>query len=144
MHDDARAVADLFPAIYLRFAKRRTSRLTAQQWAILSHLSMSGPLTVGEAARHFGRAQSVVSEIVLGLERHGLLERMRDERDKRRTLVWLSDAGLREMESSREVLDVTELEHALARMTKPKRTALVEGMRALVEAARRPPQGEKR
>ncbi len=142
--DDARAVAELFPAIYLRFAKRRTTRLTAQQWAVLSHLSLSGPLTVGEAARHFGRAQSVVSELVLGLERRGLLERMRDARDKRRTLVWLSDAGLREMETSREVLDVTELEHALERMTKRERTALVGGMRALVGTARRTPRGERR
>lgn len=39
---------------------------------VLRHLAMSGPLTVGEMARHFGRAQSVVSEIVDGLEDKGL------------------------------------------------------------------------
>jgi DNA-binding MarR family transcriptional regulator len=144
MHDEARAVAELFPSIYQRFAKRRATKLTAQQWAVLSHLSLSGPLTIGEAARHFGRAQSVVSEIVHGLERHGLLERMRDARDKRRTLVWLSDAGLEELARAREVLDVAELEDALGRMTKRERAALVEGMRALVAAARSKPKGEKR
>jgi hypothetical protein len=31
---------------------------------VLSHLAVAGPLTVGEAAVHLGRAQSVVSEIV--------------------------------------------------------------------------------
>lgn len=52
---------------------------------MLTHLAVSGPLTVGEAAGHLNRAQSVVSEIVDGLERKALLERERDPADRRRT-----------------------------------------------------------
>jgi DNA-binding MarR family transcriptional regulator len=37
--------------------------------AVLEHLAHAGPFTVGEAAAHLSRAQSVVSEIVSHLER---------------------------------------------------------------------------
>src|SRR6185436_19052104 len=84
---DAREFAQLFPAFYLRFHRRTGKRgvLTAQSAAVLSHLMLTGPLTVTEAARHMNRAQSVMSEIVNGLERKGLLARMVDERDRRKT-----------------------------------------------------------
>jgi DNA-binding MarR family transcriptional regulator len=54
---------------------------------VLEHLALAGPLTVGEAAAHMNRAQSVVSEIVTHLERDGLLERQTDPGDRRRTLI---------------------------------------------------------
>jgi len=60
---------------------------------VLHHLSLTGPLTVTEAARHLGRAQSVMSEMIDHLEAKGFLARHRDTRDKRRTLVWLTAAG---------------------------------------------------
>ena len=84
--DDAARFAELFPAIYLRFHRRDGKReeMTGATRGTLLHLANSGPLTVGEIAEHFDRAQSVVSEIVDGLENKGLLERMRDSKDKRR------------------------------------------------------------
>src|SRR5262245_15268546 len=88
--DVAAEFAELFKAAYLRFHRRRLRRdvaFTSQQWAVLTHLALSGPLTVGECARHLERAQSVVSEIIDGMEAKGLLERMRDARDRRRVLV---------------------------------------------------------
>ena len=94
--DAMREFAELFKATYLRFQRRRKKRdpgFTGQQWAVLQHLALTGPLTVGECARHLERAQSVVSEIIDGMEKRGLLERMRDARDRRRVLVWLSETG---------------------------------------------------
>ncbi len=67
--------------------------MTGATRGTLLHLANTGSLTIGEIAEHFDRAQSVVSEIVDGLEKKGLLERMRDPKDKRRALVWLTDAG---------------------------------------------------
>ena len=67
---------------------------------------MAGPLTVGEAAGHLSRAQSVVSDIVSHLERQGLLERESDPADRRRTLVWLTAAGHEALRRDREVLSV--------------------------------------
>jgi DNA-binding MarR family transcriptional regulator len=139
---DARSAADelgrLFPAIYLRLHARRPKdghRPPAQGRMVLQHLAMSGPITVGEAARHFARAQSVVSELVDRLAADGLVERMRDERDRRRVLVWLTPAGLELLEREREVLSSELARAAMARMKPAARRALLDGMRALVAAA---------
>jgi DNA-binding MarR family transcriptional regulator len=131
-------VCELFPAVYLRFCRRQDraeTRLTPQMDAVLLHLAMSGPLSVGEMADHFARAQSVVSEIVNGMEKKGLLERMRDERDRRRTLVWLTDRARSLLAQRHQVLDPTRVARAMNRMSESERQGLVEGMRALVRAA---------
>lgn len=135
--DAARAFGELFPAVYLRFHRRdpKASELTLASRAVLQHLSLTGPLTVGEMARHLERAQSVVSEIVDHLERDGLLERMRDERDKRRTLVWLTPYGLDLLARDREVLSRSLLEAAMPALDPSERRGLLDGMRALVRAA---------
>jgi len=129
--------ADLFPAVYLRFhaRMRKDERLTPQMSAILNHLAMSGPLTVSEMAHHFDRAQSVVSEIVDGLVRKELLERMRDARDRRRTLVWLTDRATEALRRDREVLDRDRVARAMRTLTEREREGLLSGMRALVRAA---------
>ena len=64
--DVAEAFARLFPAIYLRFHRRddRGALLSGASRAVLQHLTLTGPLTVGELAQHLDRAQSVVSDIV--------------------------------------------------------------------------------
>ena len=64
--DQARAerFADLFRAVYLTFHRRDRPRsgLPGASRAVLEHLALSGPLTIGEAAVHMRRAQSVISE----------------------------------------------------------------------------------
>ena len=103
--------------------------------AVLLHLERTGPLTIGEASKHLGRAQSVVSEIVTRLERRGLIERMRDERDRRRVLVWLTANGLATIAEQRQVLSLDLLDKAVRRMSPAARQALVAGMQALISAA---------
>ena len=63
----------LFRAVYLTFHRRDgpRSQLAGASRAVLEHLAMAGPLTVGEAAAHLSRAQSVVSEIVEPLAASG-------------------------------------------------------------------------
>ncbi len=75
-HAVAEAYGELFQQVYLHFHRRdaKHSQLSAASRAVLVHLGLSGPLTVGEAARHLGRAQSVVSDIVQQLHVKGLLE----------------------------------------------------------------------
>jgi DNA-binding MarR family transcriptional regulator len=138
MNSTADEFCALFPAVYLRFCRRGrddAARLTPQMDAVLHHLSMSGPLTVGEMARHFGRAQSVVSEIVAGMVGRGLLETMRDARDRRRTLVWLTDQAHEVMARRSEVLDPRLVAAAMRKLRADERNRLVDGMRALVRAA---------
>ena len=135
---DAEELGRLFPAIYLRLHARlpqRGHRPPADAMAVLQHLAISGPLTIGEAAKHFDRAQSVVSELVDRLSERALVDRIRDERDRRRVLVWLTPAALELLERDREVLSRELCEAALQRMKPAVRRALLDGMRALVEAA---------
>ena len=93
--DQAREFAELFRAVYLTFHRRDgpRSQLPNASLAVLEHLALAGPLTIGEAATHLRRAQSVVSDIVSHLERQGMLERESDPDDRRRTLIWLTPAG---------------------------------------------------
>lgn len=135
--EEAERFAALFRALYLTYHRRDGPRsdLPAASRAVLSHLAVTGPLTVGEAATHLSRAQSVVSEIVDGLERKGLLERERDPADRRRTLVWLTPAGQECLRRDGEVLGVDALAAALARMTGADRAALFTGAAALLAAA---------
>jgi len=116
--DRAGEFEQLFRAVYLTFHRRDAprSQLPNASLAVLEHLALAGPLTIGEAAAHLRRAQSVVSEIVSHLERHGLLERESDPADRRRTLVWLTLAGQTTLRRQREVLSQELLTGALGRM----------------------------
>ena len=133
-------VAEAFEAAYrqayLRFHRRdgKRSELTGASRAVLTHLSLSGPLTVGDLAGHLDRAQSVVSDIVSGLEAKGFLAREKDPGDRRRTLVWLTDDGLELLAADRRVLSTDLLARAVARMAPDDRTALLHGVRALLAA----------
>jgi DNA-binding MarR family transcriptional regulator len=140
----AERFAALFRALYLTYHRRDGPRsdLPGASRAVLTHLAVAGPLTVGEAAVHLGRAQSVVSEIVDGLEGRGLLLRDRDPADRRRTLVWLTPAGIDAMRRDAEVLSHEALAAAIARMTDTDRTALLAGAAALLGAA--PSAGKER
>jgi DNA-binding MarR family transcriptional regulator len=138
--DQAEQFAELFRAIYLTFHRRDRprSQLPGASHAVLEHLALAGPLTIGEAAAHLSRAQSVVSEIVAHLERQGLLEREADPADRRRTLVWLTAAGHETLRRTHEVLSVDRLADAMSDMAPSHVEALLRGMRLLVDGTVKP------
>lgn len=125
-----------FQQAYLRFHRRdeKRAQLSGASRAVLLHLAHTGPLTVGEAARHLDRAQSVVSDIVTQLESKGLLEREPDPHDRRRTLVWLTPRGFDTLDRERQVLSTELLANAGARLGAEQRAALVDGLKALIQA----------
>jgi DNA-binding MarR family transcriptional regulator len=133
----AERFAESFHATYLTFHRRERPRseLPGASRAVLEHLALAGPLTIGEAAAHMRRAQSVISEIVTHLERDGLLERENDPGDRRRTLIWLTPGGHEVLRRDREVLDVDLVARALARLPPGQADALNAAMRALIECA---------
>lgn len=134
---EAQQFAESFRAVYLAFHRRDgpRGRLAGASRAVLEHLAMAGPLTVGEAAGHLSRAQSVISDMVSHLERQGLLERESDPADRRRTLIWLTAAGHQALRRDREVLSVDLLARALAGLPPGQADALIAGLRALVDLA---------
>jgi DNA-binding MarR family transcriptional regulator len=136
----AERFAEVFRAVYLTFHRRDgpRSQLPGASRAVLEHLALAGPLTVGEAARHMSRAQSVISEIVTHLERQGLLEREDDPADRRRTLIWLTPSGHEALRREREVLSVDHLARAMARLPPGRAGDLIAGLRMLVDLAINP------
>ena len=95
----ARAIARLFPEVYRRYHYARRPAgdallpVTRRGMEVLIHLAGAGPLTIGEQAEHLGLRRNTTSELIARLEAKGLVARIRDERDERRVLVWLTDAG---------------------------------------------------
>jgi DNA-binding MarR family transcriptional regulator len=136
---DARRYAELFPKVYLAFHRRdEHPPLSGASRSVLLHLAQSGPLTVGECAAHFRRAQSVISEMVDQLEGHGLLARVRSPEDRRRTYVWLTDAGRARLLEEQQVLSPALLARAFARLGEATRASLLRATEALVSAASTP------
>lgn len=146
MSRDPLAVAEefdrLFQGVYLAFHRRdaKRSELSGASRAVLNHLAIAGPLTVGEAAVHLDRAQSVVSDIVTQLTAKGLLERESDPADRRRTLVWLTEEGARRLSRDRQVLSTDLLTAALSRLSGDRREDLLAGLQELLTAPARPNQ----
>jgi DNA-binding MarR family transcriptional regulator len=147
--DIAERIARLYPAVYellhARWGKNE-KRPTPETLAVLQHLARSGPLTVSEAAKHFDRALSAVSELVDRIEGNGWIARSPDGRDRRRTLLWLTDGGIAVLDRAHDVLSRDALTAAVERMTPAQRDRLVDGLNALVAAARTltPEPGEPR
>ncbi len=140
MSGDTRSAEEfeqLFRAVYLTFHRRDAprSQLPNASLNVLEHLALAGPLTVGEAATHLRRAQSVVSEIVSHLERQGLLERESDPADRRRTLIWLTPDGQAILRRQREVLSEERLTAALGQMPPVQVDVLLAALRTLIQSA---------
>jgi DNA-binding MarR family transcriptional regulator len=144
--DRAERFAELFRVVYLTFHRRDGPRrqIPGASRAVLEHLAMAGPLTIGEASAHLSRAQSVVSEIVSHLADQGLLEREADPADRRRTLIWLTPQGHDTLRQDRQVLSLDLLTCAFARLQPGQADVLIGGLRALVHAVDQPPNSTER
>ena len=122
--------------MYLRFHRRdaKGRALAPASRAVLQHLALAGPVTVGELCGHLDRSQSVVSDMVAHLVADGLVERQDDPADRRRRLVWLSPSGRELLTRDRDVLSVELLERAFAELADGERQAVLEAMDALLRA----------
>lgn len=134
----AQAFNATFMRVYDRFHRRvkpSAYRPSPETLAVLRHLSRTGPLTVTEAAKHFTRSQAAMSEIIARLETRKLLERAPDERDRRRTLVWLTDEGQRVLRESSEVLSVRLLTMAMDQLDDQAKDRITKSLEELLNTA---------
>ena len=67
--------------------------LTGPQLVLLQEIARSGEVTAGEIARAVSLSQATVTGILERLEKRGLLVRQRNERDRRRIMVSITEAG---------------------------------------------------
>lgn len=131
-----RRVARLFPELYRRYHWANRVRggdlpVTRRALEVLQHLAASGPLTVGEQAEHLGLRRNSASELLQRLEEKGLVARVRDERDERRVLVWLTEAGRDVVARVGQVLAPDLLTQVLENLDPEERAAVVRGFELL-------------
>jgi DNA-binding MarR family transcriptional regulator len=132
-------VARLFPEVYRRYhwANRVHGAdlpVTRRALEVLTHLAASGPLTVGEQAEHMGLRRNSVSELLQRLEAKGLVARIRDERDERRVLVWLTEAGRDVVSRVGQVLAPDLIAQVMATLSPEDRAIVVRGFELLASA----------
>ena len=108
---------------------------SSEALAVMNHLLLSGPLTITEAAQHFDRAQSAMSELIDRLQANDYVARIKDSRDRRRTLIWLTEKGRRLHQRTQEVLNRNLLQQSLNVLTETQRLQLLESLQALLAAA---------
>jgi DNA-binding MarR family transcriptional regulator len=137
--DAAARIGRLFPEVYRRYHYAQRLHhgadlpMTRRALEVLQHLAASGPLTVGEQAVHLGLRRNSVSELLQRLEAKGLVARVRDERDERRVLVWLTDSGREVVARVGEVLAPDLLGDAMAALAPDERATVVRGFELLAE-----------
>ena len=79
--------------------------LSIPQSVVLNTVAHKGPLTIGELQARLHRSQATVSHLVTQLELRGLVERVDDPDDARRTRVALAKGGrelMKKLEAARE------------------------------------------
>jgi DNA-binding MarR family transcriptional regulator len=94
----AEYMGDRFITVYHRLHRAAddymsASGLSLARTKVLRRLQRSGPIRQGVLAVHCGVVPHSITDIVDGLERDGLAERLPDPADRRAKLVALTDKG---------------------------------------------------
>jgi DNA-binding MarR family transcriptional regulator len=97
-------------------------------------LSLEGPMSVSELADRVGLTVATTSLLVGELSRAGLVERNEDERDRRRTIVSLSEE-IRRVAEPRIQEHLAPFRRTLERLSPAARGHFMEGVRVLNEEA---------
>ena len=141
MPDDAvAAVLRDYPRIYFACHRRHVrdpdsgALLSTHQASILDHLDAVEPTSLTELAEHMGVTPGTMSIAVERLVRQGYVRRGRDQADRRRLTLRLSDAGVR-IKSAQSVLDPALVRAVLDRLAPAERAAALRGLAILASAA---------
>jgi DNA-binding MarR family transcriptional regulator len=126
--DFADQFQSLFQNIFWKTVRKmpdETARPSVQTTAILRVISQVGPSTVGELAKHLDRGQSTISETIERLMGRGLVDRMPDATDGRRSLIWLSPEGRDVLLKASTPLDIHLIDGLSERLTNADRDDLI-------------------
>jgi DNA-binding MarR family transcriptional regulator len=103
---------------------------------VLMTVGFDGPLSVSEIAERIGLSLATTSLMVGELDRHGLVERAEDERDRRRTMVRLPEA-YRALVDGWAQTRYAPVARALERLSPGARRHFMEGLAVLAEESSR-------
>jgi DNA-binding MarR family transcriptional regulator len=125
---DALELGELYIHLYQRVRKMADDAMLAcgvslSRTKVLKLLSVRGPVTQAAIAVEFGFAPRSITDLVDGLEREGLAERIDNPGDRRSRLVRITDSGAIALESA--LTTKRELfEQIFSALDAPSRTAL--------------------
>jgi DNA-binding MarR family transcriptional regulator len=138
LNAEAKELERLYPAVYHRFQLSSQTipgtGVTMRMLGMLQHLLHSGPLTLGELVAHLGLSKAAVTELADRVEAKNLTSRLRDDRDRRRVFIGLTEEGEQVAKTQITVLEEQKLVLAMRRMTQQERENLISGLRALLRA----------
>jgi DNA-binding MarR family transcriptional regulator len=83
-----------------------------------------------------------MSEMIDRLEGRGLVARVADQRDRRRTLIWLTNPGRTALDEAQQVLSESRLRNAFAGLDGQEREQLIEALRRFVDVSPRHDESE--
>lgn len=87
-------------SLMTRLSERNTiGDLTYSQFAVLETLHHLGPMTQGDISQKILKSVSNMTTVIDNLERHGLVCRERDTKDRRVIHVHLTEAGSNKIEA---------------------------------------------
>ncbi len=113
----------------------RAHGLTVPQFAVLEALLNKGPLPMGELREAVLSSDGTIPVVVRHLQGRGLVERRRDDRDARRSIVSLTTAG-RELAEQVCPDNAAALEQSLAAWSREERSEVVRLVRAYRKGSR--------
>src|SRR5438067_752790 len=132
------SVAERFEELYRRIwgALNRPDDPDLSQHArqLLHHVPAQGAVSLTSLADHLALPKSTASVLIKDLARRGFVHRARDSDDERRLAIALTDQGRARLAAD-TVLNPQPLAAALARLTPEVRTALLDGLAQLADAA---------
>ncbi len=118
-----------------QFALWQSARLTLTQFGALRQLR-GGPLPAGRLASKLGISPTSLTRLLDRLESRKLVERSRDDLDRRRISIALLPDGRRLLDAV-SVLEGTAIHRAAEDLTKEERRQILASLGRLVELARR-------
>ncbi len=123
------------PVPALREAAER-GQLGPRHAPVLFAVALDGGLSVSELAERVGLSVATTSLLVGELSRAGLVTRSEDERDRRRTIVTISDDRRQPVNAwARQVME--PMRRALERLSARARAEMMRGLRVLAEESAR-------
>lgn len=106
--------------------------LTGPQALLLTEIVRNGTLTGSELAARVSLSQATVTDVVKRLETRGLLQRHRDEKDKRRIQLQATDEGVVLVQRSVPLLQ-ERFQHRLADLRDWEQTQLLASLQRVAE-----------
>jgi MarR family transcriptional regulator, organic hydroperoxide resistance regulator len=137
---DVARVLDAYPRIYFACHRRHVfdaeqrRLVSAHQASILDHLDAVEATVLSDLAKHMGVTPSTMSLAVDRLERHGYVTRVRDDADRRRVRIRLTEAGVR-VRRANSVLDPALVKEMLDQLHAGDREVALRGLQLLAQAA---------